>query len=133
MKFLAHMYGLRKLLFRILNFCLLTPTFHPTSVENTCSRDIDRDIHVPDVCQCLVVQTPMDDLSKNKPSTSMIHTACKSKLCTVVWSQMHPCSGNWVAIRHAVVYYVWASHAYSAGTKCWFCSALRKASVWPNT
>ena len=27
----------------------------------------------PDVCQNQVVETPMDDMSKNKPSTSMTH------------------------------------------------------------
>ena len=34
---------------------------------------------------------------KNKPSTSMTHVACESKL-------RHPCTGNW-AIKRAVVYY----------------------------
>ena len=32
---------------------------------------------------------------------------------------MHACPGNLVAIRHAVVYYARAVHAFSAGIKCW--------------
>ena len=41
----------------------------------------------PDVCQCLVVQIPMDNMSK-KTSTSITHVACESKLRSVVlWSQ----------------------------------------------
>ena len=32
----------------------------------------------PDVCQCLVVQTPMDITLENKPSTSTTHVACQS-------------------------------------------------------
>ena len=55
----------------------------------------------PDICQCLVVQTPMDNMSKYKPSIPMTHIACKAKLLSVVrfrdlWS--HPWPGNWVAI-----------------------------------
>ena len=34
---------------------------------------------------------------------------------------MHPCPGNWVAIRPAVVYYARAGHTFSAGIKCWHC------------
>ena len=29
-----------------------------------------------DVCQCLVAQTPMDNMSKNEPITSMTHVDC---------------------------------------------------------
>ena len=32
---------------------------------------------------------------------------------------MHPQPGNWVAIKNVVVYYAWAAHAFTAGTKCW--------------
>ena len=31
----------------------------------------------PDVCQYLAVQTLMDNMSKNKPSTTMAHVPCK--------------------------------------------------------
>ena len=31
---------------------------------------------------------------------------------------MHPCPGNWVAIRRAFLYYARAAHAFSAGIKC---------------
>ena len=47
-----------------------------------------------DVCQCLIVQTPMGNMSKNKLNTSMInvhvHVACESKLGSVVRSSMRP-------------------------------------------
>ena len=58
----------------------------------------------PDVCQFLVVQTPMDDMCKYNRSTSMTHVDWKSKLCPVVRSSMYPCPGHWVAIGCAVVY-----------------------------
>ena len=75
----------------------------------------------PDVCQCLVVQTPMHNMSRNIPTTSMTHVACESKLRLVVMSSMHPCPGNWVAIGHAVVYHDRAAHAFSSGIKCRHC------------
>ena len=31
---------------------------------------------------------------------------------------MHPCLGNWLAIRRGVVYYARAAHAFSAGITC---------------
>ena len=40
------------------------------------------------------VETPMDYMSKNMPSTSMTHVACESKLRSVVTSSMHPWPGN---------------------------------------
>ena len=52
-----------------------------------------RYISAPGVCQCLVVQTPIDNMSKeNKPNTSITHVACDSKLRLVVRSSMHSCS-----------------------------------------
>ena len=48
----------------------------------------------PDVCQRLVVQIPMDNMSKNKPNTVMTQVACELKLRSVVRSSMHPCPGN---------------------------------------
>ena len=75
----------------------------------------------PDVWQCLVVQTPMDNMSTSKQSTAMTHTACKLKLRSVVWSSMHPSPGNYVAIGSKVVYYARAAHAFSAGIKCQHC------------
>ena len=77
----------------------------------------------PDVRHCLVVQTPMDNMSKNMPSTPMAHVACRSKLCLVVRSSMPPCLKNWVAIRRAVVYYARAAHAFSAGIECRHCAS----------
>ena len=76
-----------------------------------------------DVCQCLVVQPPMDDISKNKQSIAITHSACKSKLRIVVRSFMHPCPGNQVAIGSAVAHYARAAHAFSAGIKCRHCIA----------
>ena len=63
------------------------------------------------VCQCLVVEIPIDNMSKNKPNTSMTHGPCDSKLCSVVRSCVHPWPGNWVAIGLAVVYYARAALA----------------------
>ena len=40
------------------------------------------------------VETPMDYMSKNMPSTSMTRVACESKLRSVVTSSMHPWPGN---------------------------------------
>ena len=34
---------------------------------------------------------------------------------------MHPCPGNWVAIRSVVVYYAQGAHAFSARIKCHHC------------
>ena len=70
----------------------------------------------PDVCQC-----PVGKMSKNKLGSQMTHVACKSKPCSVMKSSMHPCPGNWAAIRHAVVYYAKAAHAFSAAIKCRHC------------
>ena len=41
------------------------------------------------VCQCLVVQIPIDNMSKYQRSTPMTHVACKSKLRSLV--RCHPC------------------------------------------
>ena len=38
----------------------------------------------PGVCQCLVVQTPMDNMSKYKPSISMTQVVCESKLRSIL-------------------------------------------------
>ena len=64
----------------------------------------------PHVCQCLVVYTPLDNMSKNKPSTSML-----------MMTFMYPCPGNWMAIGPAVVYYARTAQTFSAGIKCQHC------------
>ena len=51
-------------------------------IFNSCSSQTD-------VCQCFVVQTPMDNLSKNKPSTSRTHVACKYQSYVQLWG--HRC------------------------------------------
>ena len=43
-----------------------------------------------DICQCLVVQTPMDNMSKNMSSSFLSHVACEYKLWSIVRSSMHP-------------------------------------------
>ena len=48
----------------------------------------------PDVCQCLVVRTPMYNTSRNTSNTLMKHVACKSKLGSVVRSYIRPCQGK---------------------------------------
>ena len=44
----------------------------------------------PEVCQCLVVQIPIENMSKHKSSTPMTHVACESELRSVVRSFIHP-------------------------------------------
>ena len=55
---------------------------------------------------------------KNKPSITMNHVACESKIRSVVRLSMHPRSANWVVVWRAAVYCAQASHASSAGIKC---------------
>ena len=76
------------------------------------------------VWQCLVVQTFMANISKNKPNTSMTRIACKS----VASLSMHQCPENCVAIGHAAIYYAWAAHAFSAWSKCLHCTHLKMLS-----
>ena len=78
-------------------------------------------------------QHPIDNMSKNKPSISMICVACYSnnnnnnniviwyysKLGSRVWSP--PYQGNEVAIGHAVMHYARAAHTFSVGIKCQHC------------
>ena len=66
----------------------------------------------PDVRQCLVVLTHIENMSKYTPGTSM-------KLLSVVRSFMHICPENWAAIGCAVVYYAPAAHAFSAELNVW--------------
>ena len=74
----------------------------------------------PDVCQCLVVQTPMDIVYKR---ISQAHQWLVSKkLRSVVRSSIHPCPGNWVAVGRAVEYISRAALAFSAGIKCQHCT-----------
>ena len=91
---------------------------HPLSVQTfkLCSSR-------PNVCQCLGVQTPVDNMSENKSSTPMTHVACKAKLLSVVKLSMHPWPGNWVSIGCAVVYYAQAVHVSSAEIKCCHCTS----------
>ena len=81
----------------------------------------------PDVCQCLVVQTLMGNMSKWKPRTAMthvhVHAACKQKPHSVVRSSKHQCQGNWVSTRRVVVCYARATQAFGAGIKCWHCTS----------
>ena len=75
----------------------------------------------PDVCQCLVVQTPIENKPRNTPSTPMTHEACELKLLSVVRSCMHQGPGNWVAIGHVVVYNALAAQTISTGIKYRHC------------
>ena len=67
---------------------------------------------------------PFITCQKNKPSTSIGHVACKSKLRSGVRSFMHPWPEKWVVIGHAVVYYAQAAHTFSAGIKCQYYGVL---------
>ena len=56
--------------------------FQPTvQIFNSCSSQTV-------VCQCFVVRTPMDNLSKNKPSTSKIHVACTYQSYVQLWDHL---------------------------------------------
>ena len=76
-----------------------------------------------DVLQCLVVPTPMDNMSKNKPSISMSHVAYELKLRSAVRSSMEP-------IGCAVVYYAPAAHASSARIRCRHCIGTSSLCKW---
>ena len=43
-----------------------------------------------DICQCLVVQTIMGNMSKIKPNKALAHVACESNIHSVVRSSIHP-------------------------------------------
>ena len=43
---------------------------YTVQASNSCTSQLD-------VSQCLVVQTPLDNMSRNKPSTPMIHVGCE--------------------------------------------------------
>ena len=63
-------------------------THYTVQTSNSCTSR-------PDFCQCLVVQTPMDNTStRNKLNTSMNK---------VLRSSMLPCLGDWVAIGHTCI------------------------------
>ena len=63
---------------------LLEPaTFYSTSVQTSTSCT-----NRPDICQCLVVQTSMDDRKKHRTSISMIHVALEPKLRSVLRSSI---------------------------------------------
>ena len=68
----------------------------------------------PDPCLCLVVQTPLYDMSKYIPSRSMTDDTCESKLRSIVRLSMHPCPGNWVTIGCAVMSFLGCPR-----TQCW--------------
>ena len=68
-----------------------------------------------DICQCLVVQKNMDNISKNE------HINDPCILRSKVPVKLHPCQGNWAAIVRAIGYYARAAHAFSAGIKCRYC------------
>ena len=78
----------------------------------------------PEVCQCLVIQTPMDNMSKNKSSTSQAHVACASKLCSFVRSSMP----RRVAVGCAVVYHAFAAHTI----KCRHCRAQARSVAYDS-
>ena len=79
----------------------------------------------PDVCYCLVVQTPKDNMSKIKPRTSIVHVVCESKLRSVLRSSMHPYREN-----------VWQSgvrSCYMPGLSEHFVQELDVGTVWHLT
>ena len=70
---------------------MLSASFLPCTVQtfNSCTSRLV-------VCQCLVgQQTPVDNMSKYDPSTSMDRLVCESKSRLHVRPSVHPCPGNW--------------------------------------
>ena len=84
------------------------------------STDIPASVHGMSACALLFTH-PWIRCQQTKPSTPMSHVVYEPQLRSVFRSSMHPCPGNWVAIKHAVVYHARASHAFSAGFKCRLC------------
>ena len=58
---------------------------------------------------------------KNRPSTSMTHITCESKLCSVMMSSMHPYSGKLCGDRACSNILRLDCPAFSAGIKCLHC------------
>ena len=90
----------------------------------------------PDVWQRLVVQTPMDNITKNKPSTLMTHVASTQRY---VQLSSHSCihvQETGLTIGRAVVYNARAAHTFSVGIKCRHCTSklndalVCKLHVW---
>ena len=54
---------------------------------------------------------------KNKPSSSMTHVACESKLRLVLRSSLHPWPESFVESERTVLYYARDTQASSAGIK----------------
>ena len=85
----------------------------------------------PDVRYSLVLQTPIYNMSKDKPNACKTHEACESKLRLVVRSSMHPYPGEWVAFGHFVMYHAWAARELRARIKCLHCSCSTcTGSIW---
>ena len=58
----------------------------------------------PDICQCLVVQSPMDSMSKYGKRINYKHSLRIKDTFSCHGSSRHPCPGNWVATGRAVVF-----------------------------
>ena len=84
-----------------------------------------------DVCQCPVVQTPMDNMSKYLYRLSIGPSSLQIKLRSVVRSSVHPFPEYWVAIGPLAVFYARVAHVFSAGIKCWYCTLeIGKIAIW---
>ena len=88
---------------------------HTVQTCNSCTSRLN-------VCQCLVLQAHIGNMSKNRPSASMTHAVCELTPRPFVRSSMHPCPGNVVATGRVVVCY---AQAVSAGIKCRHCTYVR--------
>ena len=79
----------------------------------------------PDVRQYLVVQTPMDNINKNKPSTSMTHGAWESNVCMYVcmYVCMHLCMYVCMYVCIFVCMYIIYMHMH-------LCVARNKRMLW---
>ena len=78
------------------------------------------------ICQCLVVQSPMDNISEEISQAHQCSLRIKVRFSCAVIGPSVP--RNWVPIKHAVVYYAWAALIFGAGIKCWHCRYLELSS-----
>ena len=88
---------------------------HNHQANNPMVQALSSCISRPDICQCLVVQTPMDNIPK--AYAMHINYPRRLRISSVVWSFLNPCQEIWVAIGRADVYYARATHAFSVGSK----------------
>ena len=86
----------------------------------------------PDVSLCLAVQTPIDNMSKYRPSTPMTQEACEKKRSYFQLSGhlcIHAQETEWhTGVRSCIM--PGLAHAFSAGIKCRHCITVNKGVMY---